>query len=115
MMGAGLAKAVRRARYPQGYAEYRTLCLSRELVVGDAHLWVDPDGDQPALLNLASQDRPGRHARLGWLTSALTRGVDELAGAGITSLALPEIGCGIGGLHRVEVGPVVEDFDGQGS
>ena len=111
-MGSGIALAVR-AKYPAGYQEYLARTRSGQLVPGGAHLWRDPTGGQPALLNLASQDRRGPHARMIWLTASLLAGLHLLTAAGLTSLALPRIGCGIGGLDWAEVEPAITALVGE--
>lgn len=113
LMGAGVAATVRR-RFPDGYREYRELCLIGRLRPGGAHVWAPPGWDGPVLVNLASQDRPGPDARLDWLRDALAAAAPvlaDLATAGrVRRLVLPRISCGIGGLTWRQVRPVVAEF-----
>lgn len=113
LMGAGVAATIRR-RFPDGYREYRGLCFIGRLRPGGAHVWVPPGWDGPVLVNLASQDRPGRDARVSWLRDALAAAAPvlaDLAAAGrVRRLVLPRIGCGIGGLTWRQVRPVLAEF-----
>ncbi|ACV79076.1 macro domain-containing protein [Nakamurella multipartita] len=117
LMGAGVALGAR-TRFPQAYREYRGWCRTGRLLPGGAHIWVPPAGaDLPILVNLASQDRPGPHARLDWMTEALhaaERTLVELSDRRPGwRLALPRIGCGIGGLDWSQVCPVLDAFAGR--
>lgn len=100
-MGAGVAKEFR-VRYPSMYEEYRELCLGGGLRAGQMFPWLNPrDGNW--VYNLASQDEPGRYARLEWVESSVRAMVDHASVHGVGMVAMPCIGCGIGGLGWPEV------------
>lgn len=107
VMGAGIAFSVR-LMYPEIYLEYRELCDSDGLQPGGVYTALD-DRSGRYIVNLASQDAPGANARLEWLRSSLSHGLDELNELGVTSLALPRIGAGIGGLEWPEVREAIEE------
>lgn len=106
VMGAGVAKEIRR-RYPEAYRQYREVCRRGDLRPGEVLLYFDPDPKGPVLVNLATQDLPGPHAKPDWIRESLQRAVDELSDIGIDSLATPLVGCGIGGL---EIEAVLNEF-----
>lgn len=112
VMGAGVAATVRR-RFPDGYREYRSWCQSGRLRPGGVHVWAPPGWDEPVLVNLASQDRPGPDARIDWLRDALAAAAPMLADLveqdRVRRLVLSRIGCGIGGLTWVQVRPILAD------
>jgi len=97
LMGAGIAKQIR-ARYPGVYAEYKTACRTGSLTVGQAHLFHPQEPGKPVLVNLATQDDIGARARLEWIWFSLIDAGRKLSDLGIAELAIPRIGCGIGGL-----------------
>lgn len=107
-MGAGIAKEFR-VRYPSMYEEYRALCLNGDLHAGEMFAWQNPKNGH-WVYNLASQDEPGPYARLEWLGSSVRAMVEHASGHKISTVALPRIGCGIGGLEWVEVERTLSDI-----
>lgn len=106
LMGAGIAESIRNI-YPDIYPPYKVACATKIFVPGSmlpvkthSGMWV---------FNLASQDRPGPHARLEWLRESLEAMMSFMADEGIKGVALPRIGAGIGGLGWDEVLQVFED------
>ena len=107
-MGAGIATGFR-DRYPAMYAEYRRRCKAqpRELNPGDAWLW-EADG-QPWVFNLATQEGVWR-ARASYeaIEAALTSMRRQADREGVTSIAIPRVGAGYGGLSWRKVRAVIE-------
>lgn len=99
-MGAGVAKGFRE-RWPDMYEEYRTQCKSGLLEPGGLMGWVAEDG--PTIYNVASQDFPGPHARLEWLSAGIYNALRDAESRGYDRIAVPMIGAGIGGLKWPEV------------
>lgn len=83
--------------YPDAMTQYVLACRNGELAPGAALLTRDAGKDR-VVIHCASQNLPGPDARLEWLRDSLTTGLDLAAKHGITSVALPLIGGGIGGL-----------------
>ncbi len=109
LMGAGVAKELR-ARYPAMFRAYRAKCLGG-MALGQVFVWGSkPD---PIIFNLATQERVGRGVQASALAigAALASTRRILNASGIASLAMPRIGCGLGGLSWLVVEPlVVEAF-----
>lgn len=103
VMGAGIAAAFR-AAHPAMYEAYRVECRSGRLSAGGMFAY---HSDGRWIYNVASQDRPGAHARLDWVASGVTAALVHAHRRGVDTLALPRIGCGIGGLTWPEVSTVV--------
>lgn len=99
VMGAGIAKRFKEL-YPDNFLLYTELCKNGTLKPGMV-LVTEEKGR--IIVNLASQDYPGPCARLEWIK----QGLDKFLELGYTSLALPWIGCGIGGLNRDDVGNIL--------
>jgi O-acetyl-ADP-ribose deacetylase (regulator of RNase III) len=107
-MGAGIATGFR-DRYPRMFEEYRRRCKAdpRQFNLGDAWLWRE-DG-RPWVFNLGTQEGVWRaRASYDAIQTALT-GMRERADAeGITSIAIPRVGAGHGGLSWKKVRAIVE-------
>ena len=94
MMGAGIAK-VFRDKYPENYQYYRQMCKRGHLRPGDFVVTYEKG---KYIYNIASQEHPGADARYNWLMHGLRSALAHADLAGVRSLAIPMIGCGIGGL-----------------
>ena len=100
VMGKGLALAFQR-RFPDLLNDYRHACQTGLLTVSQPWLWKPEQG--PWVLCLATKDDWRYPSRLDWLDAGLRYTVNHLADNGITSLAVPALGCGEGGLNWRDV------------
>jgi O-acetyl-ADP-ribose deacetylase (regulator of RNase III) len=107
-MGAGIATGFR-DRYPEMYEEYRRRCKAqpREFNLGDAFLW--KADDKPWVFNLGTQEGIWR-ARASYeaIETALTSMREQADREGVTSIAVPRIGVGYGGLSWRKVREIIE-------
>lgn len=100
VMGAGIAKQFAE-RFPGMVERYRSACDTGELVVGRVQTIPVMHNDRMTwVYNFASQHNPGADATEAWLTSALMMGAHRAEWQNIKRIAIPEIGCGIGGLTK---------------
>ena len=122
VMGKGLAS---RAKYqfPDVYLRYQDACRSGRLKMGKPYLYkressLDLDlADEPAMLTSANGDTwfllfATKHhwrepADLRGIEDGLTWLVANYKREGITSLAIPALGCGLGRLEWSVVGPLM--------
>jgi O-acetyl-ADP-ribose deacetylase (regulator of RNase III) len=111
VMGSGIAPLFRN-RYPAMYEEYRERCLSGELQPGQTFVWTDWKTGV-TVLNIASQQKPGRDARLEWIESGMLDAIDQLEQLNFDKIviSMPRIGCGIGGLDWDDVEPLLESIN----
>jgi O-acetyl-ADP-ribose deacetylase (regulator of RNase III) len=107
LMGAGVAKAIRN-RFPEIFEPYAKACKSGELVAGGMLATARDDGGW--VLNLASQDLPGAHAKLEWFESSLRLAFDFAVEHELSGFAIPRIGAGIGGLKWEDVDVLVQSI-----
>jgi O-acetyl-ADP-ribose deacetylase (regulator of RNase III) len=107
-MGAGIARGFR-DRYPRRYEEYHRRCKAqpRQFNLGDAWLW--KADDRPWVFNLGTQEGTWQ-ARASYpaIEAALTSMRQQADREGVTSIAIPRIGAGYGGLSWKKVRDVVE-------
>ena len=116
-MGAGVARTIR-ARYPEMYEEYRSRCKAepRRFNLGDCWLW--KGNHRPWVFNLGTQEGYWRsRASYEAIETSLTEMRRQADAEGITSIAVPRIGVGYGGLSwkkvRASVEAVFGDWDGK--
>lgn len=107
VMGAGIAK-VFRERYPTMFADYRKRCQAGEVVLGRPYLWTSANASQePRVLNFPTKDHWQESSRLQPIVDGLLYLRAHYHEWGITSLALPALGCGLGGLTFAEMQPLL--------
>lgn len=108
VMGAGIA-AQFKIKYPDMYVDYKEYCDKGLFRPGTVQI-VDVEPNR-FIANIASQDSPGANARYSWLTMALTSLYSGMWNTGRSdwTVALPQIGCGIGGLDWDIVKSMITD------
>lgn len=106
LMGAGIARQFRR-RWPAMYEHYRQACLSGRLQLGMMASWIV--APSPVIFSLATQDRPGPHARLDAIGQAVEAMLAHAEWRQLSAIGIPRIGAGIGGLAWTDVRKVLED------
>jgi O-acetyl-ADP-ribose deacetylase (regulator of RNase III) len=97
VMGAGIAVQFR-ARWRRMYEHYSDVCARGGMKPGNCLAWRDPES-LVTIYNMASQDQPGRTARVKWVRDSLLAALGHAEETGVHTLAMPRIGCGIGGLN----------------
>lgn len=104
VMGKGVAQEFKK-RYPAMFKDYVSRCEDGRVRIGEPYLYRDTTG--LSILNFPTK----RHWRSPSLMADIELGLDYLAqhaaALGITSLAMPPLGCGNGGLSWSEVGPLI--------
>lgn len=108
-MGAGIAKLFRQ-EFPEMYEEYREICLRGELQPGEVFTWWD-ERKNVWVYNIASQNNLGADARLEWFEEAAFSALAHADLNGVEEVAIPQIGCGIGGLDFSDVEPMLEKVE----
>lgn len=104
VMGAGVAKKIREL-YPHNYENYRAACQRKQLKPGGVHVNREYD---TYIVNMASQNMPGADASYPWLFESALNGANGAVKRGLDSIAIPMIGCGIGGLEWFKAAAVLE-------
>ena len=103
VMGSGIAVQFR-TLFPEMFRQYKALCNASLLVPGE----VFPFQTENFLVyNIASQRLPGANATLEWLEEGLHAVLSDAEDRGYDRVALPQIGCGIGGLDIADVRPLI--------
>jgi O-acetyl-ADP-ribose deacetylase (regulator of RNase III) len=105
-MAAGIAAEFAR-RYPRMEKQYVERCQLDLIRPSSYFFWA---GDRPLVYNLATQMFPGSDARLTWVKRSVDAMLTHARGVGIQSIAMPRIGCGIGGLQWEDVSMVIKEL-----
>jgi len=107
VMGKGIALAFKK-RYPKMFAEYRKRCRKGDIQVGKPYLYkVD---DRRWIINFPTKDHWRNKSRIEYIRDGLRYLAEKITEWGITSLAVPPLGCGNGGLNWSEVYPLIEQY-----
>lgn len=93
-MGAGIAKEFKK-RFPEMYKDYLERCRNEAYQIGTGYLYKNTD--KPHVINLATQGR-GR-AKLEHVDSVLQWLFLNYNSLGLSSVAMPKICTGLGGLE----------------
>lgn len=104
VMGGGLALEFRR-RFPDMFQDYVQRCRRGEVRIGKPYIWHSPAGQN--VLNFPTKDDWKSPSRLEYIAEGLRYLVDHHLEMGITSLAVPALGCGLGGLEWRVVRPLM--------
>jgi O-acetyl-ADP-ribose deacetylase (regulator of RNase III)/uncharacterized protein YwgA len=104
VMGKGVAEQFK-LRFPAMFEDYRSRSERKAVRLGEPYLYQDRSGAH--IINFPTKDHWRSPSRL----ADIERGLDYLAAHveewGVTSIALPPLGCGNGGLEWSEVGPLI--------
>lgn len=114
VMGAGLAKKFAQ-RWPDMEASYKTACLTRVCRIGAVHMWRTPAGYGAAtwIANLPTKAHWRDPSRYEYVEQGLADLAAKLRHYQVSSVAIPALGCGLGGLDFKRVLPLIEKaFDG---
>lgn len=107
IMGKGLALQFKRA-YPDMFRDYQAAAKRGDVALGRMHVWAVESLDGPRfVINFPTK----RHWRSPSRLPDIERGLDDLIriirDQQISSIAVPPLGCGNGGLDWKDVGPLI--------
>lgn len=110
VMGKGVALQFKQ-RYPSMFSYYLLKCRRGDVKPGLPYLYVDPSGQQIVLFPTKNHWR--QCSKLEWIDAGLKYLASHIHEWGITSLALPPLGCTNGGLDWGVVRHLIEERLGQ--
>ena len=104
VMGKGLALRFRK-EFPEMYRDYVARCSRGEISLGRPYLFkpLFP----PWILNFPTKGHWRAQSRLEHILSGLEHLRDNYGEWGIESIAVPALGCGLGGLKWADVGDLI--------
>jgi len=104
VMGKGLALEFRR-RFPWCEAQYKDYCEHALLRPGDFYL--DRNGGRPVIGMAATKRHWANPSQIEWIGAICERIKEQVSFFMIPSLAIPALGCGLGGLAWGDVLPIM--------
>ena len=109
VMGRGLARQFRH-RFPQCFQDYVRACRDGSLRPGSVHVHPTQRKHPPlVVINLPTKDHWRDPSQLSYIIFGVAALADALERYQIKSVAIPPLGCGLGGLDWDDVRPVIED------
>lgn len=108
VMGKGIALQFKRA-FPANFRAYRAACTRGEVQLG--HVWTFDTGvlgPRRYVLNFPTKAHWRSDSHLRDIAAGLDSLTDTVQELGITSIAIPALGCGNGGLAWEDVRPLIE-------
>jgi O-acetyl-ADP-ribose deacetylase (regulator of RNase III) len=108
VMGKGIALQFKRA-HPANYDAYRAACAAGDVRLGKMFVFDSTRlGPRRYVINFPTKAHWRARSRLGDIHAGLEDLVRVIRDRGITSVAVPALGCGNGGLEWDEVRPAIE-------
>ncbi len=106
VMGKGLALEFKN-RHPAMFDDYKRRCDRGEVRPGFPYLW---ENDRAQVLNFPTKRHWRDDSRLEDIEAGLKYLADHYKDMGIYTLALPQLGCGNGGLQWSDVRPLIDKY-----
>ncbi len=108
VMGRGIALQFKNI-YPQNFKEYAAACKRKEVQPGQMFIVKVSNLTNPKfVINFPTKRHWKGHSRIEDIESGLEALVKEVKELEIRSIAIPPLGCGLGGLNWSEVKPKIE-------
>ena len=119
VMGAGLAKQFKE-RYPEMFKKYKEECGSKRMHLGQNYIWTNPTSfysnrtnynEFAEIICMPTKNHWKDSSDLSWIILALKNLRDYITinYSPSCSIAIPKIGCGLGGLNwETQVKPEIE-------
>lgn len=108
VMGKGIALQFKQA-FPENFKAYEKACRKEEITLGKVFTYQTGSMINPKyIINFPTKKHWRCKSKLADIQSGLQSLVEEVHRLGITSIAIPPLGCGYGGLKWSQVHPIIE-------
>lgn len=108
VMGKGVALRFKQ-RFPENYRFYREACKRGEVVPGKMLVFRTGYLQPRYIINFPTKRHWRQKSRIEDIVAGLQDLVQQVRQLGISSIAIPALGCGHGGLEWEEVRPLIEN------
>jgi O-acetyl-ADP-ribose deacetylase (regulator of RNase III) len=107
VMGKGLALQFKRA-FPENFRAYAAACKQGQVVIG--RMYVTQRSTSPRfIINFPTKQHWRNPSELEYVRAGLVDLVVQIRERGIESVAVPALGCGLGGLAWDQVEPLIHE------
>jgi O-acetyl-ADP-ribose deacetylase (regulator of RNase III) len=103
VMGGGIALAFK-GRYPRMFEDYAATCRAGALRPGALHVFEEANR---LIINFPTKDHFRNLSTLAYIRSGLVALEDLARSRRLSSIAMPALGCGLGGLRLRDVRPLI--------
>lgn len=107
VMGRGLALQFKR-RFPENFNAYRAECEAGRMIVGRVHIFETGRISPRFIINFPTKNHWRGKSRQEYVADGLVSLEAEVRRLGIKSIAIPALGCDLGGLDWADVRPLIE-------
>jgi O-acetyl-ADP-ribose deacetylase (regulator of RNase III) len=97
VMGKGLAKQFK-VKFPDNFKQYKEACDNEDIMIGRMNVYWD-DNERVTIFNFPTKVHWRNKSQYRWIDSGLNALRSDLMYFGIRSVAIPPLGCGLGGLE----------------
>ena len=104
IMGKGLALAFK-TKYPAHFENYKRACQNGEMTTDKVLAYQEKNG--PMIICLATKADWRDSSKMEYVSAGLDDLVNQIKALGIRSVAIPKLGCGLGGLDWNKVRPLI--------
>lgn len=105
VMGNGIALEIKK-QYPKSYRAYKAACEWGHLRPG-VLLYVAGQGGERSVVHFPTKDHWRQPSQLEWIQAGLEDLRRHYAAWGLKSIAVPQLGCGLGKLNWEDVRPLI--------
>jgi O-acetyl-ADP-ribose deacetylase (regulator of RNase III) len=109
VMSAGLALQFKN-RYPEMFTEYKKCCDDGLLTISKLHVWENKKGNPKWIVNFPTKNHWRKASMKAYINSGLFAVAKWIKQNNITSIGIPALGCGYGGLSWGWVKQMLEAF-----
>jgi O-acetyl-ADP-ribose deacetylase (regulator of RNase III) len=108
VMGKGLALAFKK-QFPDNFAAYQRACETGELTIGRAFVFDRSPATPRWIINFPTKRHWREASKLEDIRAGLPDLIEHVQQKAISSIAIPALGCGLGGLDWTVVRPMIVD------
>ncbi|HEY8558990.1 MAG TPA: macro domain-containing protein [Pyrinomonadaceae bacterium] len=110
VMGKGIALQFRRKFSEEYFEDYKRACQKGDLRIGKVQVYSLTSDDSPRfIVNFPTKNHWREQSRLEYIESGLPSLVEAVEKHEIESIAVPALGCGLGGLDWNDVKLLIEN------
>lgn len=111
VMGAGLAKEFKK-KFPSYASWWKDICTTVSLSGGSVYITHEP-GRDGFIASFATKENWRNPSKLEWIERGLKLLAEQMKAQKLTAVALPRLGCGLGGLNWRDVKPLIAKHLGE--